>query len=88
MNLKKTGHQRQILKKTLIAMLLKDKVQEGIYYSISSIAKISDFTYSAKTTSIVEYDNSTKQNHNFAFTIKLLNKNCVIDSFQEQIDLF
>lgn len=53
------------------------------YYTISSITKISDFTYSAKATSIVEDDNSTKQNHNFTFTIKLLNGNCVIDSFQE-----
>lgn len=49
-------------------------------YTINSITKINDSTYSAKITSIVEDDNTTKLNEEFTFTVKLYNGNCVIDS--------
>ena len=49
-------------------------------YTINSIDKIDDINYTAKTTSMVENDNSTKSNENFTFTVKAYNGNCVIDS--------
>ncbi len=49
-------------------------------YTINSIDKIDDLNYTAKTTSMVENDNSTKSNENFTFTVKAYNGNCVIDS--------
>lgn len=49
-------------------------------YTINSINKIDDLNYTAKTTSMVENDNSTKSNENFTFTVKTYNGNCVIDS--------
>lgn len=51
-------------------------------YTINELTKINDTTYSVKTTSIVENDNSTIENNIFTFTIKLLNEKCVIDSFE------
>ena len=51
-------------------------------YTINSITKIGDLNYSAKVTSTIEDDNSTKEDKNFNFTIKALNGNCVIDSIK------
>lgn len=51
-------------------------------YTINSITKIGDLNYSAKVTSIVEDDNSTKEDNSYTFTIKSSNGNCVIDSIK------
>ena len=49
-------------------------------YIINSVSKIDNKTYSVKTISKVEDDDSTKSNENFTFTVKSYNGNCVIDS--------
>lgn len=51
-------------------------------YNVNSVTKNSDFNYSAKVTSTIEDDNSTKENSDFTFVIKSLNDNCVIDSIK------
>ena len=51
-------------------------------YTINSITKIGDLNYSAKVTSTIEDDNSTKEDKIFNFTIKSSNGNCVIDSIK------
>ena len=58
-------------------------------YTINSITKTDNLTYSAKTTSIVEdfvqTDDTMKEDENFTFVVKSHNGNCVIDSIK-QID--
>ena len=49
-------------------------------YTIESCVKNNNSTYTAKTSSIAENDNSTKENKDFIFTVKSYNGNCVIDS--------
>lgn len=49
-------------------------------YTITSITKNNNLTYSAKTTCIVDNDESMKSNEDFTFTVKSYNGNCVIDS--------
>lgn len=51
-------------------------------YTINSVSKIDEKTYLAKTTSIVEDDNSTKSNESITFTVTSSNGNCVIDSIK------
>lgn len=49
-------------------------------YTINSITKIDNSTYSAKTTAtLVDLDNS-QEDENYTFTVKSYNGNCVIDS--------
>ena len=51
-------------------------------YTINSISKNNDSTYSAKTTAtLVDLDNS-KENENFTFTVTSYKGNCVINSFK------
>lgn len=51
-------------------------------YTVNSITKADNLTYSAKTTAtLVDLDNS-KEDENFTFTITSYNGNCVIDSFK------
>ena len=61
------------------------KVQGGgglRVYTINSLTKTSDSTYSAKTTAtLVDLDNS-KEDENFTFTITSYKGNCVIDSLK------
>lgn len=61
------------------------KVQGGgglRVYTINSITKTDNSTYSAKTTAtLVDLDNS-QENENFTFTITSYNGNCVIDSIK------
>ena len=61
------------------------KVQGGgglRVYTINSIIKTDNLTYSAKTTAtLVDLDNS-KEDENFTFTVTSYNDNCVIDSIQ------
>lgn len=52
-------------------------------YTVKSITKNDDLNYSAKTTSIVDNDDTMKENENFTFTVKSYNGNCVIDSIKE-----
>ena len=49
-------------------------------YTIRDIAKIDTNKYSVKATSIVEDDDSTRENNSFIFELKNYNNNCVIDS--------
>lgn len=61
------------------------KVQGGgglRVYTINSITKTDNLTYSAKTTAtLVDLDNS-QEDENFTFTITSYNGNCVIDSIK------
>jgi len=52
-------------------------------YTIKSITKDNDFTYSASTTSVVEDYDTTPENEEFTFTVKSYNGNCVIDSVDD-----
>ena len=62
------------------------KVQGGgglCEYTVDSISKKDDETYSAKTTvTFVDLDDS-KENENYIFTVKQYGDKCVIDSIQE-----
>lgn len=49
-------------------------------YTINSVSKIDDKTFSVKTTSMVEDDNTTKEDENFTFEVTSYNGKCVIDS--------
>ena len=49
-------------------------------YTINSISKIDDKTFSVKTTSMVEDDDTTKENENFTFEVASYNGKCVINS--------
>lgn len=51
-----------------------------IVYTVNSVNKVSDSTYLAKVTTMIEYDASTKTNEDDTFTVKSYNGNCVIDS--------
>ena len=63
------------------------KVQGGgglCEYTVDSISKKDDTTYSAKTTvTFVDMDDS-KENRNYIFTVKSDRDNCVIDSIKEE----
>ena len=62
------------------------KVQGGgglCVYTVNSITKIDNSTYSAKTTAtLVDLDNS-KEDENFTFTVTSYKNNCVIDSINK-----
>lgn len=49
-------------------------------YTINNLIKNNNSTYSAKTTSIVDNDTTTKENEDFTFTVKDYHGNCVINS--------
>ena len=51
-------------------------------YTINSITKNSDSTYSANTTVTIDYSDDSKEDENFIFTITSYNGNCVIDSIK------
>lgn len=60
------------------------KVQGGgglLVYTVNSITKINDSTYSAKTIAILVGMDNSKEEENFTFTITSYKENCVIDSF-------
>ena len=51
-------------------------------YTINTIAKTGNLTYSVKATSMVENDSTTKSNESFTVVLKSYDGNCVIDSLK------
>lgn len=50
------------------------------YYTVNSVTKMDNSTYSAKVTAMIENDASTKTNEDYTFTVKSYNGKCVIDT--------
>ena len=80
-NFEKHWTSAQYFKKNSKGYLTKVQGGGGLRtYTINSIKKIDDSTYSAKTTAtLVDFDDS-KEKENFTFKVTFYNGKCVIDS--------